>query len=257
LPLCYNCLTEIKHSLGKGGGIININGLIDAEYGFSDFGDKIGDIYNEVSSNEAIVDIWDSLFFWIEDVPSFVITSILLALSLLEVFFGRKLLGLQKVVGSFILGFTLGIAYLSTHIPDAIPIPEWLIGLVIGVVAALVCKLTYFVLYVMFFGYGTYMIFKGGHLLPDSIASFVKDNVMIGLVVAAGVLILVLLFKRVVEKVGTAYIGGYLSSLCVATLILSIFDPGSVAMSVIKVSLALVLAVLGSIVQLRSRTRRW
>ena len=235
---------------------MTFNGLINAEHDFSAIGDWIKSVYDFIAADVTVSDIWGKITGVFSAFPSVLVTALLLVLSLVEVFRGKRLIGLQKFFGSFVLGFAVSAAYLPGIVGEAVS--PLIIGLVAGVVAALLCKLVYFLLYVAVFGLGTYVACLGGYVLPEAVTGLTKGNMVMSIVIAVVVLIVALILKNLVEMVGTATLGAFLTWLCIEEFVFQFgFTPSAHSLSVFKLAIMIVLAFVGSIVQIKKRKRKW
>ena len=129
-----------------------------------------------------------------------------------------------------------------------IRIPPWIVGLVIGAIGAVFSKILYLVLYIFFSGYATYMMFMGGQLIPETLTAFSVGNMVLALVAAVIVIILMLIFRRWVEKLLCSALGAYATALCVRWLC------GGLN-TVIFVAIIIVFSVLGFVVQAKFRRK--
>ena len=96
---------------------MTFSGLINAEYDFSAIGDWVKSVYEFIAADATISGIWGTINSFLTAIPTIAVTSILLVLSLIEVFCGKKLLGLQKFLACFVVGFAVSAAYLSGLCP--------------------------------------------------------------------------------------------------------------------------------------------
>jgi hypothetical protein len=235
---------------------MTLNGLINAEHDFTAIGDWIKSVYDFIAADATVSDIWGKITSVFSVLPSVLVTALLLVLSLVEVFRGKRLIGIQKFFGSFVLGFAVSAAYLPGIVGEAVS--PLILGLAVGVIAALLCKLVYFLLYVAVFGLGTYVACLGGYLLPEALVGFTKGNMMMSIAVAVVVLVVALILKKLIEMVGTATLGGFLAWLCIEELVLQFgFTPNEHSLSVFKLAVMIVLAFFGTVVQFKKRKRKW
>ncbi len=235
---------------------MKLDSLINAEFDFKAIFDWIKSAYENVISTPAVSDIWEAALDLLGSVPAVLISSVLLALALVEVFFGKRLLGVQKFIGFFLLGFAGGAVYLAPLIPDVLPISPLVVGIVVGAVAALLCKIIYLVAYIGIAGCSVYIIFMGGYYIPKVISDLTKGNMIVSLVIAAVAVVIAILLKKLVEMVGTATLGSLGAWIAFLKLLgdLKITFPES---EIIKFTVITVLAVLGTLVQIKTRKRKW
>lgn len=237
---------------------MTFNGLINAEYDFSAIGDWVKSIFDHVAASATISDIWAAVTAFFSVVPAVLVSSLFLVLSLVEVFFGKRLLGLQKFLGCFAVGFAVSAAYLPDVLPESIAVSPLIVGLVVGIVAALLCKLVYNLAYIAAVGLGVYVMCMGGYVLPEAVSGFTKGNMMISLVVVVVAVIVALILRKLIEMAGTATLGGFLAWLCIEDIVYELgFTPTEHSAAVFKLAVIIVLAVLGLLVQFKTRKRKW
>ena len=211
--------------------------------------DMLKDMWN--SANEAIAPY----------VPAFLVAFLLIGASLLEAFVGKRLLGVQKFAVCFLLGFLVGSVYLHPILAPAVAsffaLKAWIVGVVVGVIAGLLCRPLYFVGYVGVIGYFGYFLMVSGVLLE-----WTKGSKVLGIIVAAVLITLALIFRKIVEIAGTSLLGAVFTfnaiDYAVSTLAdgARIDDLASDYALYIKLAIIGVVAIVGFIFQYRTR-RRW
>lgn len=227
------------------------NGIINASYTFEDIWSKIKTVYTHVTE-VSCVDLVDSVKTALSGVVPFM-AYIIIALALLETFFGKKLIGIQKFVLSFVLGFLGGAAVVAPVISKLVEIPEWISGLVVGVVAAVLCKIVYWLVYVFAAGYSVYMILLSGAYL-EFITASTKGNQVIALAGAVVAIVLALIFRNLIERAGTAALGAWGLVYGVKKLYdFTALVPG--AEKIVGLVVFGVIALVGFIVQVKTRKR--
>ena len=234
---------------------ITLDGLINGSYDFKAIIDKVKSIYDAVMGNGNISSWWETFTGYLDMVPAIAVSGVLLLLSLVMVFFGKRLLGLTKFLAFFAAGFGLGVAYLAIHIPSSINFPHWIVGIVVGVVCALLSRVLYFAAYVGVAGYSAYLASISGYILPE----FTKGNKIIALVFAAVAIVVCLLLKKLIEMLGTATLGGYLASLCILEMFsqLNLNLESDLIVMIIKIAVIVLCGVFGFVVQYKTRKRKW
>ena len=234
---------------------LSFDGLIKGQYGFDELGNEIKSVYENVAGNGDIVYWWDKINEFLAVVPSIAITGVLLALSLVMVFCGKRLLNFMKFVAFPVVGFCVGTAFLSPLVTEVLPvIPWWVTGAVIAVFAFFLSKTLYFVLYVGSAGYAAYLFCIKGYILPEMLS----ENTMIGLVAAAVAIVLALVLRNIIEMLGTSALGGFLSSLCVIEILAQLgVGLDDTVTNVIKLAMVVVFGVIGLVVQFKTRKRKW
>jgi hypothetical protein len=232
-----------------------LDSLINGQITFGDAGKIFTDLFTGMFTHENFTSLWSIVEGYL-DMAGIFVTVGLLVLSLIQVFFGRKLIGFQKFIFFLTLGFVAGATILQPVLSDVgMNIAPWIVGAIIGIIAALFSKFLYLVCYIFLAGYATYMICMGGQLLPEAIVSFTQGNMIVSLVAVAVVLVLVLLLRKWIEMLGTAALGGWCVSMCISTLAMNLV---SVEIPAIAGYVILgVFALFGFISQAKSRRRRY
>ena len=131
-----------------------LNKVLAAEYDFSAIGQFFKNLYNG-SFTGKVEALWDKLWGMLP-VNETIVACILLALAAIELLFGKRLLGLQKFLGAFALGYAGAYVYLVPVLADLVPALAdygWIIALVVGVIAILLRKIIYIVAYIAAFAY--------------------------------------------------------------------------------------------------------
>ena len=145
----------------------------------------------------------DSFYFKL----GYLFALILVVLSLLIAFFGKKLLPILKFLGFFVIGFTAGAYFVTPLIEILLYIPAWVSGLVIGVVCAVLYRFIYYALYAILVTYSGYVLcYTGAALVHGSEHTTVRAVTAIA--VAAVITILAFILKKYVEMLYTAALGG-------------------------------------------------
>lgn len=216
--------------------------VIDAAYSFG----EIGDFFKSLLLEGDIRTYYEKVIGFI---PAYYL-YVLLAFAVLTAFFGKKLLGPQKFLACFVLGFAAGETYIAPLITDlGLSIPAWISGIVIGLVAALLCKFIYWIAIILAAGYSVYFVLYTGVLftLPE-------PKQIISAVAALVAVILAFVFRKFFERLGTAFLGGYLS----AVLLMKAFDLSFLPLdaSITKWIIVGVIALLGFLVQTATRSKK-
>lgn len=232
-----------------------INSFINGSYDFPAIVDKIKSVYENVMANANISEWWSKVTDLLANVPAIAVTGVLLLLSLVMAFFGKRLLGFTRFVAFFVAGFGLSVAYLAIYIPESIPIPPLVIGIVVGVIFALLSRLLYFLAYIGSFGYCAYLICIRGYILPE----LTKDSKLIAIIAAAVIIVVALIAKKIIEMLGTAALGGYLASLCILEMLaqLGVNPTTPVALTSLQIIVVVVVGMFGMVVQYKTRKRKW
>ncbi len=217
--------------------------VAQAAYSFQD----IGDFFKKLLLEGDIRTYYEKAIGFIPDFYIYV----LLAFSVLMAFFGKKLLGLQKFIAFLAVGFGAGEVYVAPLLVDILPsLPAWVSGLVIGLIAALLCKFLYWIAVAVAAGYSVFMV-----LYTDMFFTLPEPKQIIAAVAALVAIILVFIFLKFFERLGTAFLGGYLSTVLLMKAVDFSFIPLDLAIT--KWILVGVIALLGFLVQIATRSRRY
>ena len=217
--------------------------VAQAAYSFQD----IGDFFKKLLLEGDIRTYYEKAIGFIPDYYIYV----LLAFSVLMAFFGKKLLGPQKFIAFLAVGFGAGEVYVAPLLVDILPsLPAWVSGLVIGLIAALLCKFLYWIAVAVAAGYSVFMV-----LYTDMFFALPEPKQIIAAVAALVAIILVFIFLKFFERLGTAFLGGYLSTVLLMKAVDFSFIPLDLAIT--KWILVGVIALLGFLVQIATRSRRY
>ena len=222
-----------------------------ASFGFAEIGAMVNDFIASLFSNGHFAPLWATLWGYLEVITPY-IPFILIALYAIVAFFGKKLFSILRFLAFFAVGFALGVYFLSDMILAILPIPTWVIGLVVGIVAAVLSKLLYVLALAVAAGYSVYLLCYAP-IIPF-LEGLTWGNWMFSLGAAAVVVLIVFLLRKYVEMLGTAALGGY----GIAVVVRGLYDfpallPGY-EWAVMLGATALI-ALLGFIVQFRMRER--
>ncbi len=235
---------------------MTINDLINAKVDFAGIGAWFTELYNNATSQGSVAAIWDMVDAYLKMIPA-VTALVLLALSLIQVFAGKKLLTLQKFVGAFVVGFVCGAYFVFPLVSAFLPVTDLIVGLVVGVVAALVYRLVYFLAYVLAIGYPVYYLCMIGTFTPMT-----QNNLMMSGIVALVAILIGLIFRKWIEMLGTAALGGYCTFLSLDALLLATigggFDMITVTapyVEIVKIAVIAICAFFGFVVQVKTRRR--
>ena len=217
--------------------------VAQAAYSFQD----IGDFFKKLLLEGDIRTYYEKAIGFLPDYYLYV----LLAFSVLMAFFGKKLLGPQKFIAFLAVGFGAGEVYVAPLLVDILPsLPAWVSGLVVGVIAALLCKFLYWVAVAVAAGYSVFFV-----LYTDKFFTLPEPKQIIAAVAALVVIVLVFIFLRFFERLGTAFLGGYLSAVLLMKAVDLSFIPLDIAVT--KWIVVGVIALLGFLVQIATRSRRY
>lgn len=190
--------------------------VMEARFDFATIGEYIKNTIDTLKANTAISSLWEAGLAALAAVLPY-LAVVFLALSLVETFFGKKLIDLQKILASFVIGFVLGVQFISPLVDTVFVLEPWIVGLVVGGVALVTYKVIYFLAVVACSGYPVYFVCYTAAYLPE-VTVYTKGNLMYSAIAAAVAIVLVLLLLKYVEILGTAILGGYFSALCIRTM---------------------------------------
>lgn len=232
-----------------------IDHLIGARFSFEYLWEQIVSLYDSVRSNPDILSIWDSLCDFTSYISAF-IPYILMAAGIVVALFGKKMGGFLKFLGFFIVGFALGVHFLAPVIPEEVPIPAWVIGLVVAIVAAVLSKFLFVATYSAAVLYSVYRLCYHGFFF-DSQTEFSTGKAITALAVAAIVLVLTLVLFKFTEMLIFSSFGAFMVT---SGFALGIIDLGAIPKLgsnswILEVSVIGIIAVLTFIFQIKTRRR--
>ena len=234
--------------------IMTISDLINAKVDFKGIGDWFTGIYESATTQGSVAGIWDMLDAYLKMIPA-VTAIVLLALSFIQVFAGKKLLPLQKFLGAFFVGFLAGAHFIYPMISDFLPLSDLIVGLIVGVVAALICKLVYFLAFILAAGHPVYLLCMTGAISPMFL-----ENMMMSGIAAAVAIVIALIFRKWIEMLGTAVLGGYCVYLSLDALLVALIAGGFDTLlpgyaQIVKIAVIALFGFFGFIVQVKHRRR--
>ena len=230
----------------------------EARFSFNVIWTAIVSLCTSVVSNPDIVEIWGGITSFY-DKYSVVFRWVLFAGCFVIAFFGKKILSVLKFSFFFVLGFALGVYFLMPIFPESIVIPAWIVGIIVGIVAAVLYRFLYVGVSVVILGYSAYMLCYHGLYINGPTVDYTTGRALISLVIAIAAVIIVLFARKYVEMVGTAVLGGWLATL---TFVKCIYDY-NMAIPFLAENWwlgmfipAAIIAAVGIVVQVRTR-KRW
>jgi len=227
-----------------------LNKVLAAEYDFGAIGQFFKNLWNG-SFTGKVEALWDSLWGMVSVIHPFV-AYILLALALVELLFGKRLLGVQKFLGAFLLGYAATVVYLVPVLADLHAVFAdfgWIVGIVVGIIAILLRKVLYMVVYIVAFAYIPYYLVYSGAL----VASFAENMIFAG-AAAAVVVLLAILLRKWVEMLGLSALGAY----CITKVLdvkLGVIDMIPFDGMIVGLAMVGVLTLIGFIIQVKTRKR--
>ena len=169
--------------------------------------DWLVSVFMSIKENPDIAAIWDSLMHWIYSARVLLITILIVA-CLGVAFFGKKIIGVIKFCFFFVVGFAVGTHYLAPLLPSEIDIPAWIIGVVVALIAAVLYRFLYIILYTVTIGYGAYVFAYYGFFVRND-AVYSNGRAAACLVVALVFLIIALAFRKYIEMIITSFLGSW------------------------------------------------
>ena len=228
-----------------------LDGVKNATLSLTDLFAKVGDFFNQILAVDVVANVQGMIDGVLANVP-YGKALVLIVIGLIIALFGKRLLGVLKFIAAVVIGFGVGTIYLAplvSFIPQA-----WIVGLVTAVVFALLYKVVYIVGIVALTGYSVYWTCFTAAVLP-SVLAFTKGNMLFSAIAAVVAIVIVLVLLKFVEKVYTAVAGAYL----IVVQLIKIWDPRSlgilVANDLILFIIMGVIALIGLIVQIKTRKR--
>jgi len=232
-----------------------IEHLIGARFSFKFLWDWLVTVYDWMVSNPEMQSIWSTVNDFISPIVTF-LPYILIIAGFLVAFFGKKMGGLVKFLGFFFIGFVIGVQFLAPVIPPEVPIAPWIVGIVVAVVAAVMSKFLFVAVFSVLVLYSVYRVCYHGFFLDHQV-EFSSGKALTALAVAAIILILALILFKFVEMLMFSLFGAWMVT---SGFALGIIDLGNVPNLgsnswILEVSVIGVIAILGFIVQVKTRRR--
>lgn len=177
--------------------------IVKGSYSFAEIWDNITIFLTDMWENIHIQNLWGAIWNFISPLEV-EIPFIILGVWLLVTFLGKRLFSVLRFSFFFISGFALGVYLVAPFVLEWMPLlPTWTVGAVTGLVAAVLSKLLYIVLYAVIPGYAAYLFVCGGFIVP------LTGNYIVALLVALVAVVLLFIFRSYVETAGIALLGGY------------------------------------------------
>lgn len=229
--------------------------LAQARFGFESTWEAIRNLYYSITQNTVVENLWSALMSTLAPVVRY-IPFIIMLIGIIVGLFGKKMMWLIKFVAVFLSGFTLGVYFLAPIIPESIPIPPWVTGLVIAAVSAVLCKFFYIIVYSVGITYAIYRLCYYAFFTIEA-PEYTTGRMLTCLAVAAIILVISFLLFKFVEM--------YLSSVLGAWLLVSGFgmafvDLGEIASLgdksyILELSVIFVISVFAFLFQVKTRRR--
>ena len=229
--------------------------LMEARLDFAPLWQLITDLYNAIALNPDMQAVWQTVMRVLSPIYA-VLPYILILLALTVSFFGKKIIAVLKFLFFFVLGFSLGLHFITPWIGLTVDVPGWVCGLVIAIVAATLYRTLYMVAYVAAGGYCLYMVFYNGfYAIPRP--EFNGYRAIISLVFVVLAVLLTLLVRKYIEMLGTAILGGYFVALILRAFIFDYRTLSFIAATpkLGTLVITLIIAIPAFIVQFRTRRK--
>lgn len=228
--------------------------LVEARLDFAPLWQILSDTYYAITENPDMQGVWGVIMSLLAPISA-VLPYILILLSLVVAFFGKKIMAIIKFTAFFVFGFALGLHFVTPWIGYTIDVPGWVCGLVIAIVAATLYRTVYMAAYILAGSYCLYMVFYNGfYAIPRPEFSGYRAAISLLFVLIA--VLLALFVRKYIEMLGTAVLGGYFVALVFRTLI---FDYRTVFLaSMPKLATFIItfaIAIPAFIVQFRTRRK--
>lgn len=220
-----------------------IEQIITAEFDFA----AIKELYFKLYTHPNVDGVLVHFRNFVESLSPFVWAAILAAIAVAFTFFGKKLLCLPIILGSFAIGFAGGAAYIGPRLANLVEqyvsIDPTVVGIVIGSVFALLCILVYFGFLALGVGYSVYLcVYPFFNLLLGAGTAPVAS-----LAVGAAVVIAVFIFRKWFEMAATSVLGGFIMMHAVNAVVLLPLP--------VNIAIWAVFAVAGTVVQIKTRRK--
>ncbi|MBQ4072009.1 MAG: hypothetical protein IJD51_06340 [Clostridia bacterium] len=229
--------------------------LWQARFGFAQLWEWICGVYQSAISMPGLVEIKTSIDTFFAPFLG-VLPYVLIALCVVIAFAGRKILSVLKFITFFFFGFVLGAYYISPILWTFVGVPSWAVGLAIGIIAAVLYRLVYYLLYgtsILFLVYN--LCYTGFTFQPQEV--HLQSRAITCIAIAAVVTVLAFVFRKYVEMLGTAVLGGYLVFLIVNFMIFDMYTLEFIWHTpwIAPVVITSVIALPGFLVQYKFRKR--
>ena len=223
--------------------------LARAQFGFETIWKGLVDLYYSVTQNPDIESMWSALMQALAPVMSWM-SVIFIVVGAVVGLFGKKMFFVLKFAACFLLGFIVGVHFLSPVMPESIPISAWIIGLVMAVIFAVLFKFVYIAIYSVAILYSVYRLCYYGFFLIEA-PEFSLGKLVFSLVVASIVLIVSFILYSPVEMLITSFLGSWFF----IGGAISLFSDLSETSWVLELILITIVAVGAFIFQVRTRRR--
>ena len=227
--------------------------VMNAQFDFTALGNFFGWYITSIKENAELLGMWEAVWQYIAPY-AFVVPIALIVLSAICLFFGKKILPFIRFLACVVIGYAVGVITVSPLINSVFTLPNYVSGIVVAIVAGALSKIVYYLAITVGVGYVSYMVCMRGEILPQ-LTSFSKGNTIVCLIVAVIAVVLVFLLRKFLEMGATAFAGAFfISEVVIANYVdytaLIPFDA-----NIVKYVAVGVVALIGFIVQFKTRTR--
>jgi hypothetical protein len=227
-----------------------VNGTLD----FKALGEIFKGFFASTLANPGIAMVWEKVITFLRSL-GIVFPLGLLALSLILLFLGKKLLSIERFIVAALVGYAIGVVIISPMINQVFALPDYISGAVIALVLAVLCKYIYFAVVAIAVGYSVYITCVNPEILPFTTP--VNGNHLISLVIALVAVLVVFLLLKYIEMIGTSVLAAF----CISRIVIMHFvDYRAFAFLgnwgwVAELVLVAIVGILGSVVQIKTRKR--
>ena len=226
--------------------IPSVEEIMTAEFGFGDMWDLIFKVYTHPHIEGLLQPVRD----FIASLSPFAWGALVCLVALVFTFFGKKLIMLPVLLGSYAVAYAVGSTYIAPKLiayaqtlPFEIPLEIGVVGVVCGAVAALLCVPCYFLALALGGGYSVYLV--AYPLLLPILGADITMYASLGAALVVAVLLIV--FRKWTEMGATSVIGAYFFMLGVNEIILLPLAA--------NYAIWIAVAIAGIVVQIKTRRR--
>ena len=226
--------------------IPSLEEIMTAEFGFGDMWDLIFKVYTHPHIEGLLQPVRD----FIASLSPFAWGALVCLVALVFTFFGKKLIMLPVLLGSYAVAYAVGSTYIAPKLiayaqtlPFEIPLEIGVVGVVCGAVAALLCVPCYFLALALGGGYSVYLV--AYPLLLPILGADITMYASLGAALVVAVLLIV--FRKWTEMGATSVIGAYFFMLGVNEIILLPLAA--------NYAIWIAVAIAGIVVQIKTRRR--
>ena len=226
---------------------MDLQKFVNAEFAdFEALSTEMDNLYGQISG--GVDGLWGMIEGTINGFLPGAIFFVLAAFAVLELFWGKKTLGVLKFVAAFVFGYAVAVTFIPPMLAGiGVTIDTFILGVAVGLLAGLLQRPIYFLAYVLAIGYPVYLF---------AMLNITAGTMPVALVMAAGVVVVSLMLRKVIETAGLAVLGAH----CLYLSIDGIMAGGLVTMlgetePTIKLVIVAVLGLIGFVVQWKHRRR--